>query len=237
LNKIIIVVLVVFCLVSCKKDQILTDVKLVANDSIARDAQLMIDGYLIDIFSKVDDSENVDPCLNPSENFPVISLNPNHTALGKSYYDFVIISKDYRNQLKGTKIIEDGVCQKWVLRSPQLKPVVDAKYEIQGMVNVSDNNCYVKVYDENNSSQAILKIILNDEEVISNFNTTKEVWEENIFLDNGMNFIAIESILEGDQSETPVISYIEISSMEVTQTFKMQTINDKPGAFLIASTK
>jgi len=237
LNRIFIAIIAIFCFASCEEEEVLTDVKLIASDSIAKDAQLLIDGYFLDIFSEVEDSENVQPCLDHSENFPVISLTPNHTAPGKSFYDFVIISKDFRRQSKGTKVIEDGMCHKWELSSQQLRPVVDDRYEIQGMINVSGNDFYIKVYDEKNSDQAVLKIILNNVALVSNLNATKEVWEQNIVLENGMNFIAIESILEGDQWDTPVTPYIEISNGGDIQTFQIQSINDKPGAFLIASQK
>ena len=237
LDKILIAILTFFCFVSCQKEQITTDVKLVANDFIAKDAQLLIDGYHVDIFSIVDSSEHIEPCLNTSEDFPGISLTPNHLATGKSYYDFVIISNDYKSQLKGTKVIEDGICHKWELKSRQLRPVVDEKYEVQGMINVTGNDFQIKVYDEKNSDQAVLKIIFNDIELVSNHIASENVWEQNIVLDDGMNFIAIESILEGDQSQKPVAPFVEISNGNESQTFQIQSFNDKPGAFLIASIK
>lgn len=225
------------CLASCQKQQLVTPVKLVAIDALVKNAKLFIDGQYMGDFSEVDETGLIDPCVEQTENFPIINLEPNNPTPSRSFYEFTIISQDYNFQQQGTIVLDDGNCKKWEIESKHLRPVADERFDVQGLVMANSDDFTIKVYDDASSNQAILKVLLNENELVSNFNATKEDWESDIELEFGMNYIAIESILEGDLAETAVEPTIEISKGDEVHRFNIQSFNDRPGAFLIACPK
>lgn len=210
---------------------------MVANDKFAQDAKLLIDGYFVEAFSHIDSQNSTTPCIDGSDDFPNIRLDASPTSIGRSFYDFVIISKDFRHQLKGTKIIDDGVCHKWEVSEAHFKPIVDERFDVQGLVQLSQKDIIVKVSDDDTEKNAVLKVIVNNDVLVSNYISSKEPFEQSIDLENGVNFIAIESIVEGDLSNTPVLPNIEIVEGEEFHSFQIQSINNQPGAYLIVCQK
>lgn len=237
MEKLILLIVSIIFLTSCNNEQITTDVKLIATDEFAQDAKLFIDGYFIESFIHADSRNSISPCADGSDNFPSIILDASPTSVGRSFYDFVIISQDYLFQNKGTKILDDGICQKWEVKEAYFKPVVDERFDVQGMVQVSKTDVLIRVTDDDIEKNAVLKIIVNNNELGSNIISSKEPFEQNIELEHGMNFIGIESIVEGNLSNDPVLPNIEIIEGEEIHRFQIQSINDQPGAYLIVCQK
>lgn len=208
-----------------------------ANDLFVKDARLYIDGHFVENFSQFDEINSIEPCISLSDNFPNISLTASPTSIGKSFYEFLIISKDYKYQQKGTKIIEDGVCQKWELETRHLSRVVNDRFDVQGMVKVSNQAMQIKVFCNEDEELSVLKIILNDEELITNYNPLKGAWEYSLNLEEGMNFIAIEYVDNGVFSEIPVTPNVELFDGNEFHSFSIQTYFGLPGAFLVACHK